>query len=194
MMGSRSGPGMIHYQLRCGQAWVRWLVQRQRQLRKAGEAWPDRVSRMRRDRYRAGADGAGFGEAGDACRCRSRRPRSRRPPLLPVPRRAKLGRTLPAQMMAALQRMRAEIEKNCDYVGPDFAEQARAMHRGEIEPRASTARPPTSRRKAWPRRVLPLPKSPGCRAPTGRRSIASGFGWRKLLRMGRRGPWRLVRR
>src|ERR1700712_4601482 len=40
---------------------------------------------------------------------------------------------LPAQMMAALQKIRAEVEKNCDYVGPDFADQARAMHRGEVE-------------------------------------------------------------
>ena len=43
---------------------------------------------------------------------------------------------LPAQMLAALQRMRAEVEKNCDYVGPDFADQARAMHRGEVEPKS----------------------------------------------------------
>ena len=42
---------------------------------------------------------------------------------------------LPAQMLAVLQRMRAEVEKNCDYVGPDFAEKARAMHRGEVEPK-----------------------------------------------------------
>jgi hypothetical protein len=40
---------------------------------------------------------------------------------------------MPAKMLAALQRMRAEVEKNCDYVGPDFADQARAMHRGETE-------------------------------------------------------------
>ena len=40
---------------------------------------------------------------------------------------------LPAQMMAVLQKIRAEIEKNCDYVGPDFADQARARHRGEVE-------------------------------------------------------------
>jgi hypothetical protein len=43
---------------------------------------------------------------------------------------------LPAQVLAALQRMRAEVEKNCDYVGPDFADQARAMHRGDVEPRS----------------------------------------------------------
>jgi hypothetical protein len=42
---------------------------------------------------------------------------------------------LPAQMMAMLQRIRAEVEKNCDYVGPKFADEARAMHRGEVEPK-----------------------------------------------------------
>lgn len=42
---------------------------------------------------------------------------------------------IPAKMMAVLQKLRAEVEKNCDYVGPDFADQARAMHRGEIENR-----------------------------------------------------------
>jgi hypothetical protein len=38
---------------------------------------------------------------------------------------------MPARMWAMLQRMRAEVEKNCDYVGPQFAEEARKMHRGE---------------------------------------------------------------
>lgn len=52
----------------------------------------------------------------------------------PAPAKVAAGR-LPAQMLAALQRMRAEVEKNCEYVGPDFADQARAMHRGEIEPK-----------------------------------------------------------
>src|SRR5271165_3442073 len=32
------------------------------------------------------------------------------------------GGRLPALMVAALQRMRAEVEQNCDYVGPDFAD------------------------------------------------------------------------
>ena len=54
------------------------------------------------------------------------------PPPAAGPEKAAGGR-LPAQMIAVLQRMRAEVEKNCDYVGPDFADQARAMHRGEVE-------------------------------------------------------------
>ena len=42
---------------------------------------------------------------------------------------------MPAQMRAMLQKMRAEVEKNCDYVGPQFAEEARKMHRGESDKR-----------------------------------------------------------
>jgi hypothetical protein len=42
---------------------------------------------------------------------------------------------IPAQMLAMLQRLRAEVEKSCDYVGPDFAEEARKIHNGEAEPR-----------------------------------------------------------
>ncbi|WP_149539687.1 DUF1178 family protein [Siccirubricoccus phaeus] len=42
---------------------------------------------------------------------------------------------VPAQVMALLQRMRAEVEKHCDYVGQDFAEEARKIHRGESDSR-----------------------------------------------------------
>jgi hypothetical protein len=42
---------------------------------------------------------------------------------------------IPARMVAMLQRIRAEVEKNCDYVGPSFAEEARKMHHGESEKR-----------------------------------------------------------
>ena len=52
-----------------------------------------------------------------------------------VPEKAATGR-LPAQMLAALQRLRAEVERTSDYVGPDFADRARAMHRGEAEPKS----------------------------------------------------------
>jgi hypothetical protein len=40
---------------------------------------------------------------------------------------------LPAQVMAVLQRMRAEVERHCDYVGKDFAEEARKISRGESD-------------------------------------------------------------
>lgn len=42
---------------------------------------------------------------------------------------------IPPQMLAMLQRLRAEVEKNCDYVGKDFAEEARRIHNGEAEAR-----------------------------------------------------------
>ena len=40
---------------------------------------------------------------------------------------------MPAHVRAMLQRLRAEVEKHCDYVGPTFADEARKMHRGESE-------------------------------------------------------------
>jgi hypothetical protein len=48
---------------------------------------------------------------------------------------AMTGSAIPDQMRAVLQRMRAEVEKHCDYVGPSFAEEARKIHRGESDKR-----------------------------------------------------------
>jgi hypothetical protein len=45
------------------------------------------------------------------------------------------GEKLPDHLRAALQRLRAEVERNCDYVGPEFAEEARRIHTGEATPR-----------------------------------------------------------
>jgi hypothetical protein len=42
---------------------------------------------------------------------------------------------MPAQLVALLQRLRAEVERNCDHVGPRFAEEARRIHYGEAEAR-----------------------------------------------------------
>ncbi len=52
-----------------------------------------------------------------------------------APPMAMTGGPIPDQMRAMLQRMRAEVEKRCDYVGPAFAEEARKIHRGESEAR-----------------------------------------------------------
>ena len=54
------------------------------------------------------------------------------PPEAPA---AAAGGKLPDHMRAMLQRMRSEVEKHCDYVGPQFAEEARKMHRGESDKR-----------------------------------------------------------
>ncbi len=45
------------------------------------------------------------------------------------------GGVMPDQVRAVLHKLRAEVEKNCDYVGPDFASEARRIHNGEAEPR-----------------------------------------------------------
>ena len=42
---------------------------------------------------------------------------------------------MPDRLRAALQRIRAEVEQRCDYVGPRFAETARAIHAGDTPPR-----------------------------------------------------------
>ncbi len=57
------------------------------------------------------------------------------PAQLPAPASQAATGPMPAQLIALLQRMRAEVEKNCDYVGKDFAEEARKMHRGESDRR-----------------------------------------------------------
>lgn len=54
----------------------------------------------------------------------------------PKPAEAKAATgPMPAQMVAMLQRLRAEVEKNCDYVGSSFADEARKIHEGEAEAR-----------------------------------------------------------
>jgi hypothetical protein len=62
------------------------------------------------------------------------------PPAPPHPPAAVPAKTasgkIPAQLVAMLQRLRAEIEKHCEYVGRDFAEEARRIHRVEVDPRA----------------------------------------------------------
>ena len=50
----------------------------------------------------------------------------------PLPR--KPAPVSPAQLRAALVEMRRQVETNCDYVGERFAEEARRIHYGEIDP------------------------------------------------------------
>lgn len=63
-------------------------------------------------------------------------PKEAEAPSAPAPQaQAATAGPMPAQILALLQRMRAEVEKNCDHVGRDFAEEARRMHRGESDRR-----------------------------------------------------------
>ncbi len=38
-----------------------------------------------------------------------------------------------AKLLQAMKKLRGEVEKNCDYVGEKFAEEARKIHYGEVE-------------------------------------------------------------
>jgi len=40
----------------------------------------------------------------------------------------------PAHLRAALVELRRQVENHCDYVGPQFAEEARRIHYGETDP------------------------------------------------------------
>jgi hypothetical protein len=41
----------------------------------------------------------------------------------------------PAQLRSALVELRHQVESHCDYVGPQFAAEARRIHYGESDPR-----------------------------------------------------------
>ncbi len=58
------------------------------------------------------------------------------PPPAPAPQPpAKVAEHIPDHIRAMLQKLRSEVEKNCDYVGPDFAEEARRIAKGDSDPR-----------------------------------------------------------
>jgi len=59
-----------------------------------------------------------------------------KPPASPAPTHPAAAGTIPDALRAALIKMRAEVEKHCDYVGPNFAAEARKIHNGETPPRA----------------------------------------------------------
>lgn len=57
------------------------------------------------------------------------------PAVAPVAPPQAITGPMPDQMRAMLQKLRAEVEKNCDYVGERFADEARRIHRGESDKR-----------------------------------------------------------
>ncbi len=48
---------------------------------------------------------------------------------------AKGRQNVDATMLRAARELQRKVEENCDYVGPDFAEEARKIHYGETDPR-----------------------------------------------------------
>ena len=132
---------MIHYQLRCSQdhefdGWFKDSAAFEAQAARGlvecpvcGDVKVDRAlmapALMAPALGRHGAERAPEPEAAPA-------PAQAAP--APPPAAAVAGR-LPDHVRAALQRLRGEIERNCDYVGPRFAEEARRIHKGESEAR-----------------------------------------------------------
>jgi hypothetical protein len=49
---------------------------------------------------------------------------------------ARVEGEMPDRLRTLLHRLRSEVEKHCDYVGPGFAEEARRIHYGETESRS----------------------------------------------------------
>jgi hypothetical protein len=120
---------MIHYQLRCdaGHAFDGWFrdiaafeSQARRRLVECPVCGGTGVSRA----LMAPAIGA-------AAKQKGRDAPAEPPPAVSPPAKAAAGPKVPAAVLAQLQRLRAEIEANCDYVGPAFADEARAIAAGE---------------------------------------------------------------
>jgi len=57
-------------------------------------------------------------------------------PTVPAPAPVQAaGGAMPDQLRAMLHKLRAEVETKCDYVGDQFASEARKIHNGDAEPR-----------------------------------------------------------
>jgi hypothetical protein len=124
---------MIHYQLRCSadhlfDGWFKDSAAFEAQSRRGLVACPEcgntEVNRALMapaiGRKRVTVDPAGA-------------PETPAPPA-PVPEKAAV--VLPDQVRAVLQRIRAEVERSSDYVGQEYAAEARRIHRGESEKRS----------------------------------------------------------
>lgn len=127
---------MIHYQLRCreGHAFDGWF--------KDSEAFEKQAKAGFVECPNCGGTQVERALMAPAIPKKGRPVRNARPEAAPPPPAtpaepptAMANRPLPAQVMAVLQRVRAEIEQQCDYVGQDFAEEARKIHKGETEAR-----------------------------------------------------------
>lgn len=121
---------MIHYQLRCSQdhefdGWFRdsasFDQQASRGLLECPECGDRRVARALMT--------PSVPKKGE------RPPAPEAAPASPPAPVAVAAPRMPDQVRAMLQRLRAEVEKHCDYVGEEFAEEARKIHRGESERR-----------------------------------------------------------
>jgi hypothetical protein len=120
---------MIHYQLRCGEAhefdgWFKDSAGFEQQAERGLIVCP----------VCAGT------QVTRALMAPALRPKGRsvevEPEILPpAPTPVATGGVMPDAVRAALSKLRQEVEKNCEYVGPEFAAEARRIHDGEAPAR-----------------------------------------------------------
>ena len=134
---------MIHYQLRCTSTAEEHAFDGWFQDSAAFESWPRpgwsnaRSAAARRSQRALMAPGDPEEGPPGAQRRGRRRRRPQPPPAAPARRAAPAAAAgpMPAQVRAMLQRCAPRWRSNCDYVGKDFAEEARKIHNGESERR-----------------------------------------------------------
>jgi hypothetical protein len=141
---------MIHYQLRCAgghdfDGWFSDSAAFDAQARAGfvecptcgttevgkrlmAPAIPKKGGRRRKEAAPATAEGGGGADAPEA-----RPPAAPPAPSGPVSGGGMVSGPIPAQLLSLLQRMRSEVERNCEYVGPKFADAARRLHEQQRE-------------------------------------------------------------
>ena len=128
---------MIHYQLRCGAShafdgWFRDSLAFDAQARAGQLSCPvcgaSEVTRA----LMSPAVGKKPAAPAQVTHEPAAEPADAPPPARPA---ASAGGALPDGLRAMLQRMRAEVETKCDYVGDGFAAEARRIHNGESDKR-----------------------------------------------------------
>ena len=115
---------MIHYQLRCadGHEFEGWF--------KGSDSFETQARHGLLSCPRCGTTEVNRGLMAPAVRTRPVRPAEKARASKEAPAAA-----LPDQMRAALQRIRAEVERNCENMGDGFADEAIRISRGEAEER-----------------------------------------------------------
>ena len=131
---------MIHYQLRCAEAhefegWFRDSAAFEAQAKGGLLECPEcGSSEITRALMAPGLPRKGNARAEPALAPPAAEPAAPAPARPPAQVAVDPAR-MPAQLRAMLQKLRAEVERNCDYVGEGFAEEARRIHRGESDRR-----------------------------------------------------------
>ena len=140
---------MIHYQLRCGaghefdgwfQGSAAFETQAERGLLACPRCGDVHVVRAlmapRIGKGGPGKDASGKGEPAAPEPQPVSEPQPAAEQAAPGPQPGRVIATLvPDEMRALLSRMRSEIEQRCDYVGRDFAAEARRIHHGDAPAR-----------------------------------------------------------